>query len=209
MSRLILTIVVALALAAAAQANVIINEVDYDQPSTDTAEFIELFNDGVAGHALDGMTVELINGSGAAVYATIPLPSITLGPGEYFVICANPATTPACDLDWTPETNMIQNGAPDAIVIKDDLGIIIDALSYEGSTGAPYGEGNPVVIGDGTSLHIGLSRFPDGSDTDDNETDFSLRCITPGSANTSHASDCLDPIGNEDASWGMLKTLYR
>ncbi|RMH86119.1 MAG: T9SS C-terminal target domain-containing protein, partial [Calditrichaeota bacterium] len=37
----------------------------------------------------------------------------------------------------------------------------------------------------------GISRFPDGIDTDVNNQDFSLRCITPGESNTALAAQCL------------------
>ncbi len=209
MTRLLLTILTMLALPAAAQANVVINEVDYDQPSTDTAEFIELMNEGVQEEDLDGMTVELINGSNGTVYRTLTLPAVVLGAGDYFVICANPATTPECDYDWSPDTNLIQNGAPDALVLRDPFGIIMDALSYEGDAGAPYSEGGGFSGADPSSAsHVGLSRYPDGSDTDDNDADFALKCITPGHANTINDTDCFDPVAGETVSWGMMKSMY-
>ncbi len=36
------------------KAAVVINEIDYDQPGTDTAEFIELFNSGSSAVSLAG-----------------------------------------------------------------------------------------------------------------------------------------------------------
>ena len=57
-----------------------------------------------------------------------------------------------------------------------------DAVSYEGNTGAPYTEtaGATVANSDSDSVaFIGLSRFADGVDTNDNSADLSLRCITP------------------------------
>ena len=47
----------------AASTSLVINEVDYDQPSTDTAEFFELKNVSGAAINLDAYRVELINGS--------------------------------------------------------------------------------------------------------------------------------------------------
>ena len=38
-----------------------------------------------------------------------------LAAGGYFVVCGNAATTLNCDLDVAPDTNLIQNGAPDAV----------------------------------------------------------------------------------------------
>ena len=96
-------------------AQIVINEVDYDQSGTDAAEFLELKNTGAVPENLDLYTVELVNGTGggASVYNTIDLPNVNLGPGDYYVICANAATVANCDLDDSPNTNFIQNGAPD------------------------------------------------------------------------------------------------
>jgi hypothetical protein len=88
--------------------------VDYDQPSTDAAEFLEIKN--VSGEAIDlsSYSVELVNGTGggATVYQTITLPTVSLAAGDYFVVCANLATVANCDLDVAPDTNLIQNGPP-------------------------------------------------------------------------------------------------
>src|SRR5262245_32620326 len=92
----------------AVSTTIVINEIDYDQPGTDGAEFLELKNVGPTAVNLDDYTVELVNGNagGAAVYQTIDLPSVSLPAGDYFVICANAATTPNCDLDVTADTNL-------------------------------------------------------------------------------------------------------
>ena len=82
----------------------VINEIDYDQPSTDTAEFVEIKNNGSTAVSLSGWTLELVNGNGggAAIYGTIALPAVSLAAGDYFVVCANAATVPNCDLDDSP-----------------------------------------------------------------------------------------------------------
>ena len=123
--------------------SVVINEVDYDQTGTDNAEYIELKNVSGGSIQLDTYTVQLVNGNagGAAIYQTITLPTYTLPAGDYYVICANSANTPNCDMDVTPDSNLIQNGAPDAIGLRDG-GTLVDAVSYEGNTGAPYTEGS-------------------------------------------------------------------
>jgi hypothetical protein len=121
-----------------ATAVLVINEVDYDQPSTDTAEFIEIKNIGTAIAGLNDYTLELVNGTGggADVYAQIVLSPATLPPGGYFVVCGNAANVANCNLDTTPDTNLVQNGAPDAIGLRLN-GELIDVISYEGDTGAP------------------------------------------------------------------------
>jgi predicted extracellular nuclease len=181
-------IAVLLSLAPAAGAvsgSLVINEVDYDQPSTDTAEFLELRNVSAVAISLDSYQVELVNGTGggAGLYQTIDLPNVTLAAGDYYVVCANAATTANCDLDVSPDTNLIQNGAPDAIGLRES-GTLIDALSYEGDSGSPYTEGSGTGLEDDPSLaDKGLSRCPDGFDTDHNNADFGYRDMTPGAAN--------------------------
>ena len=119
-------------LRAAGSATLVINEIDYDQPGTDTAEFLELKNVSGGAIGLDDYSVELVNGTGggASVYATIDLPDVSLAAGDYYVICANAATVANCDLDSSPDTNFIQNGAPDAIGLRSN-GALVDAVSYE------------------------------------------------------------------------------
>jgi predicted extracellular nuclease len=168
--------------ASAASTTLVINEVDYDQPMTDTAEFLELKNVSSAAINLDPYSLEFVNGNagGAAVYRTFELQDVALAAGDHYVVCANPANTPNCDLDVTPETDLIQNGAPDALGLR--LGTtLVDAVSYEGDTGAPYTEGAGAGTDDGTD---GISRCTDGSDTDRNDVDFIVRPITPGAANS-------------------------
>jgi len=169
---------------AVAVAEVVINEVDYDQPGTDAAEYFELKNNGPGSVDLSEYTVELVNGSGggAAVYQTVGTMTGILAAGDYYVVCNNNISTPNCDLVVAPATNMIQNGAPDAIGLKH-LGVVVDAVSYEGNTGAPYTEGTGAVTDDGSVVGRGLSRVPDGTDTDDNSADFAPRGNSPGAAN--------------------------
>ena len=174
-------------------ADLVINEIDYDQPSTDAAEFIELKNSGDTPTDLTGWTLELVNGTGggAAVYQTIDLSGYTLGAGDYFVVCGDAATVLNCDLDVSPNSNLVQNGAPDAVGLRFE-GVLIDAVSYEGNTGAPYTEGSGVGLEDNPGLEsAGISRYPDGVDTNVNNVDLSFRCSSPGEANVSGSSDCL------------------
>jgi predicted extracellular nuclease len=176
----------------------VINEIDYDQPSpptADSAEFVELYNRSAASIDLGTYSLRLINGDsgGATTYDSISLPDVTLAPGDYFVVCANAATVPNCDLDDEPDTNFLQNGGPDAVALFEG-GVLVDTVSYEGNTGAPYTEGSGAgLIDDSSVVNAGISRYPDGTDTGANATDLSLRCITPGLPNVAAASDCPTP----------------
>ncbi len=185
---------------ACALPSVVINEIDYDQPGTDGAEFIELRNNGAAAVDLDPFALQLVNGSGggAAVYATIDLPAASLAPGEFFVVCGNASTTANCDLDVSPDSNLIQNGAPDAVALIAG-GSILDVVSYEGDVPG-FVEGSGIGLEDdgsggvgGINENLGISRTPDGFDSDQNATDFSPRCITPGTANSAASDNCAAP----------------
>ncbi|MBL1130020.1 MAG: ExeM/NucH family extracellular endonuclease [Chloroflexi bacterium] len=162
----------------------VINEIDYDQPSTDTAEFIEVKNNSPFAVSLDGWTLELVNGNagGAVIYQTINLPAVNLAAGAYFVVCGDAANVPNCDLDVTPDSNLIQNGAPDAVGLRLN-GDLMDTVSYEGDTGAPYAEGSGVGLEDAGSGAQSISRCPDGIDTDQNNIDFAVTSLSPGAAN--------------------------
>ena len=167
----------------AASTTVVVNEVDYDQASADTAEFLELKNVSGSAINLDTYAVEFVNGANGLLYRTLDLPNVSLAAGDYYVICANSATVVNCDLDGTPDTDFIQNGAPDALGLRNGP-TLVDALSYEGNTVAPYTEGSGEgLVDDPNPGTNGLSRCPDGTDTDANSTDFAYRPSTPGTAN--------------------------
>ena len=137
------------------------------------------------------------NGGGAAVYLTVDLPNVSLAAGDYYVVCANNATVANCDLDTTPETNLIQNGAPDAVALRFNT-TIIDTVSYAGNTGAPYTEGSGVGLVDTAAAAVieSISRCPDGTDTNQNNVDFSLRTSTPGAANICTVTDAAPSVAS-------------
>ena len=121
--------------AAAQSTTLVINEVDYDMPGTDTAEFVEIKNLSTSAINLGGYALTFRNGNagGNAEYRNFPLNAVDLAGGDRYVLCANAATTPNCDQDVTPETDLIQNGAPDALALVQGA-TIIDTVSYEGET---------------------------------------------------------------------------
>ncbi len=178
--------------AAVPEGNIIINEIDYDH-GTNAAEFVELVNASSSPIDMTGYELRLIDGFDASTYDTIALPAIELAAGDYFVVCANAATVPNCDLDDDPDTDFVQNGAPDAVALFR-LTALIDTVSYEGDT-AGFTESSGVGLEDDpTALNRGISRFPDAGDTDMNNVDLSPRCITPGYPNDAGDTDCGDPI---------------
>lgn len=170
----------------------VINEIDYDQPSTDTAEFVEIKNTATVPVWMGGVQLKLLNGNSSPnpTYLIFNLPAAFLAPGDYFVVCANAANTPNCDLDVSPDTNLIQNGSPDGLGLF--LGdTILDVVAYAGNMDPEYTEGSGVGLVDPSNgVMVGLSRYPDGVDTQVNNVDFSVRCITPGAPNTAFATLC-------------------
>lgn len=107
---------------------ILINEFDSDQDGTDSAEFIELTDGGIGGTDLSGLTVVLYNGSNNLSYAAIDLDGVTTNADGYAVICANAATVANCDVDVSPDTNWLQNGA-DAIALYE-----ADATDFPNNT---------------------------------------------------------------------------
>jgi len=88
-----------------------INEIDADQTSTDTAEFIEILS-STPNFALDGYVVVLYNGSDDQSYASYDLDGFTTNADGLFVI-GNTGVTGA---GLTLPSNGLQNGA-DAVAI--------------------------------------------------------------------------------------------
>lgn len=167
---------------------VVINEIDYDQPGSDTAEFIELFNNGISSVSLDNYHIELINGTSQASYRSINLSGFTIAANSYFVICDDGAQVANCNFSFTGNSGWFQNGAPDALGLYNDS-TLMDSLSYEGVL-SPFTEGSMINVSDNASLTGSIARVIDGVDTDNNLQDFQSSCITPGSSNIAGSGDC-------------------
>lgn len=190
----------------------IINEIDhllFANPNDDapiaTAEFIELKNPSSIEINLGAYQILLVQQAdgveeASAVYRTIALPNATVAAEEYFVLCTDPELVANCDhtipADAADESdnlisdNLIRNDRAGAVALVYGE-TILDALSYGGASVTPYVEGeSSSAADDAETVQIGLSRFPDGSDTDSNLADWSRRCATPGRANTEQANLC-------------------
>ena len=117
-----------------------INEIHYDNASTDTGEAIEVA--GPAGTDLAGWSIALYNGSATQrnVYGTIVLsgviPDQDNGYGTLSFARAG-----------------IQNGAPDGLALVDSGSVLVQFLSYEGSFVAVDGPANGM-----SSTDIGVSE---------------------------------------------------
>jgi Lamin Tail Domain len=165
----------------------VINEIDYNQGATDNAEFIEIKNVSGSSVNLNGYALQLVDSTaGPGVYQTINLANVYLAPGDYYVICNTiGSTVNNCDQLTSLGNDFIQDGSPDAIRLVKGIATL-DTVSYGGDT-AGYTESAGAPADSNSSDTYGLSRFPDGSDTDNNSADFILRCITPGETNSAVA----------------------
>ncbi len=171
------------------RAQIVINEVDYDQLSTDDGEYLEIRNIGTSDWPMSIVSVLMYNGQTGTpeLYRTIADPNWPdLAPLDFFVICTSSTNTPNCDHVATPATNLIQNGPTDAIALvttQNPNPVILDVVSYGGSL-AGYVEGTGTTFEDSNDVPgISIGRFVDGYDTQDNSADFYLMCSTPGAAN--------------------------
>ena len=179
-------------------AGLVINEVDYNNVGTDNAEFIELYNNGTATIDTSSLALVLVNGANNSEYARYNLAAAgPLGAGNYLVLRSSNVTLPAgtANLFFPVTDNNIQNGSPDAVALVDTASQrVLDALSYEGSitaaviVGFPglYNlvEGSACTAVDGNTVPASLSRIPNGRDTDNAASDWTLSTTpTPGLAN--------------------------
>ena len=183
--------------------SIIINEIDYDQPGTDTAEFIELFNSGTSAVSLDNYSIDLINGSTSASYRTIDLSGFSISANGYFVMCGDTSLVANCDYSFTTTSGWFQNGAPDAIGLYENSNLL-DSLSYEGTL-PPFTEGDALAISDNNTDIVSIARILNGIDSNNNAADFQLGCITPGTANIAGSGDCstsgISPVPVPAAVW--------
>jgi len=175
-------------IALSSHAAVIINEIDYDQPGIDTAEFIELFNSGSSAVSLDNFSIDLVNGSNSSSYRTIDLSGFSIDANSFFVMCGDASAVANCNYSFTTTNSWFQNGTPDAIALYENNNLL-DSLSYEGILFS-FTEGEFLTIADNNTDIVSISRIPNGFDSNRNNIDFQLGCITPGSSNIAGSGDC-------------------
>lgn len=176
--------------------HLVINEIDYDNPGTDTAEFVEIFNPSTNTLSLANLALVFVNGANNTEYRRVNL-SGTLAAQSYLVV-ANPAVTVAPGatvINFANASDNIQNGAPDALLLLDTANHqVVDALSYEGAITAAVltgetgvfnlVEGTAFTTADSNTANNSLSRLPNGADTDNASADWMLSATpTPGTAN--------------------------
>lgn len=177
--------------------SLVINEVDYDQPSTDTMEFIEIYNGSTGAVSLAGHALILVTGSDSTIYDTIDLSSVGSLPAGGFLVVHGGNVAPAGGaLELEVSGFAVQNGDPDGMALVSATSLV-DAMCYEGTSpemtsvdlGAPWGvvsfvSGTYIAQADTGSGTQSLARLVDGVDTGDDGVDWGrTTTLTPGAAN--------------------------
>jgi predicted extracellular nuclease/endonuclease I len=134
-------------------ADIFINEIHYDNVSTDEGEAIEIA--GLAGLDLTGWSISLYNGSNGTTYGSINLSGIIPNQEGGFGTLAFAKSG-------------LQNGAPDAVALVDPTGNIVQFLSYEGSLTATNGPAisltsNDIGVSETSTTPVGYSLQYNGS----------------------------------------------
>lgn len=162
---------------AAAQQDVVINEIYYDGPGADTGCFTEIL--GPAGLDLAGWTLVGVNGSDGLAYRTVALDGMVI-PADGRLVLAQDATVANYDyinvgMDW-------QNG-PDEVELQNGGGYV-DGICY-GEAALLSCEGG--TWGPDVASGMSISRCPDGFDSNNNADDTEETVPTPGEANSCSA----------------------
>ena len=181
-----------------------INEIHYDNLGTDAGEAVEI--EGPAGASIAGFSIVPYNGNGGVTYGT---PQVFTG--------SLPASCDARGVAFVSfPVDGLQNGAPDGVALVNDLGQVLDFISYEGPLTATNGPAAGLTATDilaaqtnapvGTSLQrlstgawaSGVSSFgacnPESPVPPTNTIQFTGR--TPG--------DVPLPVGYEDQLFARL-----
>ncbi len=128
-------------------AQVIINEIHYDNTGPDVAEGVELL--GTPGLDISGWSLAFYNGSDGGVYKQIDIDQ------------AFASSTDIASLINIPVSGL-QNGPADGVALIDALGEVVEFLSYEGEITAMSGAAagltsSALDVSESSSTAVGLS----------------------------------------------------
>jgi C1A family cysteine protease len=168
--------------------DLLINEIDYDDTETDDESFIELKN--ASSFSIDLSTIEIVflNNSTTNEYGVYQPSKKILLPGQYRVFGTSVDSSGiSANVDETMSVTSIQNGANDGVYLRlaENKTTIIDSVCYEGDVAHPDGSPDSGNAGTDSNLDSGksLSRYPDGTDSNNNALDFTFQISTPGESN--------------------------
>jgi hypothetical protein len=128
--------------------DVVITEIMYNNPGTDSYEFIELYNRGTTAVDLENWSV-----SGAINHTFSPY---SLAPQSYLVLALNKDLFDAAfgtnSIDWNEGSNTnVLNNTGETIILQDANGILVDSVAYSDSSPWPTeadGQGSSLVLCD-------------------------------------------------------------
>jgi Bacterial Ig-like domain len=178
---------------------IFINEVDSDTPTTDIAEFIELYDGGVGNTSLTGLVVVLYNGSNDLSYGAFDLDGFTTDANGFFLLRNAGVGSGGLII---PD-NTIQNGADAVAIYLGDAAnfpnntplnltsTLIDAVVYDTNDADDAGlltlitaGGQIDETGTTTADVNAVARVPNGG-TLRNSSNFVAQAPTPGATNSS------------------------
>ncbi|MEC8023958.1 MAG: lamin tail domain-containing protein [Myxococcota bacterium] len=160
----------------------IINEFDYALPGLDEGEFIEIYNIGSDPADLINATLELIDGLTGFAYQTISLtvsPNLVLQPGEYLTL----SNAPISGLQTVVTAFELQDSIPSGLALYVG-GQLVDFVSYGGTIAGFDQMTGFAPVDDASAPGLGLSRCPNGQDSNDGFIDFILAPTSPTTVNT-------------------------
>jgi endonuclease I/PKD repeat protein len=165
-----------------------INEFHYDNDSTDTGEFVEIA--GPAGLSLSGWAVHGYNGNGGTVYDSEALSGTIADMDNGYGVLSFAFVG-------------LQNGSPDAIALVNNLGEVIDFISYEGDLTAVDGPAAGLTapdigVSEPTDSPVGFSLQLSGTGTTAAEFTWQAPSAnTAGAINTGQSFGGTPPV-NQD-----------
>lgn len=165
----------------------VINEFDYDQVAVDSSEFVEIYNPTASTALLADYALWTLNGAVNEVHAQfdLELAGAELAPGAYLVVGVQSVidAMPPQVLTLSADADFVQNAGNggDAIGLFHKDGLTVDSVSYGGAIEG-WTEGSLGTVEDPGPG--GLSRCPNGLDSDSNDQDFLwVEGLSPGAPN--------------------------
>ncbi|PKQ63072.1 hypothetical protein BZG02_09905 [Labilibaculum filiforme] len=182
--------------------NILINELDCDQLSTDTFEFVELYDGGAGNTSLEGYILVFYNGSNDLSYATYDLTGLTTNTDGFFVI----GNVAVANVGMVISDNSLQNGADAVALYKAPAAnfpnntaltteSLVDFVAYDTDDADDAGLLVGLTMGEqinenasGDKENHSIYRSSDGEGGARNTTAFIAGIPTPGKSNTSSSS---------------------
>jgi Lamin Tail Domain/Collagen triple helix repeat (20 copies) len=163
-------------------AEIQVNEFMTGSSGAASNEFVELVNAGSSAADVGGFKVAYRSSTGTSDITLATIPSGTSIPAGGFYLLAGSGYLGTHTADQSFSTSLSSTGG--GLAVRDATGVILDSVGYGDSTNA-FVESHPTTAPPTTTAPGSSSgRLPDGHDTNDNSTDFSVSSTpSPGAAN--------------------------